>query len=100
MTCDVLRTMYDTAVSICSTTTWTSSKCFQNFVKHSDGSENNCIERLQQVCAEPFQRLTYTEVIEILQQTVKDGHKFEESEIVWGMDLGSEHERYICEQVS
>merc|ERR1712166_1388121 len=72
---------------------------FQNFVKHSDGSENNCIERLQQVCAEPFQRLTYTEVIEILQQTVKDGHKFEESEIVWGMDLGSEHERYICEQV-
>jgi len=72
---------------------------FQDFVKLSDGSKNNCIERLQQVCAEPFERLTYTKVIEILQDTVKGGHKFEESEIVWGMDLGSEHERYICEQV-
>merc|ERR1711865_1023821 len=51
---------------------------FQDFVKLSDGSKNNCIERLQQVCAEPFERLTYTEVIEILQDTVKGGHKFEE----------------------
>lgn len=72
---------------------------FQEHVKLSDGSKNNCIERLQQVCAQPFERLTYTKVIEILQDTVKGGHKFEESEIVWGMDLGSEHERYICEQV-
>ena len=44
------------------------------------------------------QRLKYTEAIEILQKAVADGHKFEE-EPVWGMDLPSEHERYICEKV-
>merc|ERR1711907_502242 len=61
--------------------------------------DKDCISRLENVIESPFQRLSYTEAIELLQQTVKDGHKFENSEIVWGMDLGSEHERYICEQV-
>jgi asparaginyl-tRNA synthetase len=45
-----------------------------------------------------FQRLTYTEAIEILQKAVSEGVKFEE-EPVWGMDLPSEHERYLCEKV-
>ena len=44
------------------------------------------------------QRLTYTEAIEILQKAVAEGHEFEEKP-VWGMDLPSEHERYICEKV-
>ena len=45
------------------------------------------------------QRLTYTEAIEVLQKAVKeDGVVFEE-EPVWGIDLPSEHERYICEKV-
>jgi asparaginyl-tRNA synthetase len=43
--------------------------------------------------------LTYTEAIEILQKAVEeDGVTFEEKP-VWGMDLPSEHERYICEKV-
>lgn len=45
-----------------------------------------------------LQRLTYTEAIEILQRAVKDGHTFEEKP-VWGMDLPSEMERYLCETV-
>ena len=45
------------------------------------------------------QRLTYTEAIEVLQKAVKeDGVVFEE-EPVWGIDLPSEHERYLCEKV-
>eukprot|EP00656_Telonema_subtile_P005266 TRINITY_DN12395_c0_g1_i4.p1 TRINITY_DN12395_c0_g1~~TRINITY_DN12395_c0_g1_i4.p1 ORF type:complete len:560 (+),score=174.83 TRINITY_DN12395_c0_g1_i4:139-1818(+) len=72
---------------------------FEKVLKPSDGKPNNCVERLEQVCSTPFTRLTYTEVIEILQETVKNGHKFEECNIEWGMDLGSEHERYICEVV-
>ena len=44
------------------------------------------------------QRLTYTEAIEVLQKAVTDGHTFEET-VVWGMDLPSEMERYLCEKV-
>lgn len=81
-------------------------------LKPSDGQPNNCVERLTgvcacpelsvsvlQVCTTPFTKLTYTEAIEILKKTVADGHQFEESNIEWGMDMGSEHERYICEVV-
>jgi asparaginyl-tRNA synthetase len=42
--------------------------------------------------------LTYTEAIVILQQAVADGVVFEEKPD-WGIDLPSEHERYICEVV-
>lgn len=46
-----------------------------------------------------LQRLTYTEAIEVLQKAVKeDGVVFEEYP-EWGIDLPSEHERYLCEQV-
>ena len=57
------------------------------------------LEKLQAVLAKDFTKLEYTEGIEILQKAVKDGHKFENSKIEWGMDLQSEHERYITEEV-
>lgn len=44
------------------------------------------------------QRLDYTEGIEILQKAVEEGVKFQEKP-VWGMDLPSEFERYLCEKV-
>jgi asparaginyl-tRNA synthetase len=56
--------------------------------------DKDVVERLKHVADTPFKRIAYTEVIELLQKAVKEGHKFENSEIVWGMDLGSEHERY------
>lgn len=57
------------------------------------------ITDLQKIIAQPFGRVTYTEVIDILLQAVKGGIKFDQSTIEWGMDLGSEHERYLCEKV-
>lgn len=56
-------------------------------------------DRLHQVLHSEFKRMTYTEAIDELQKAVKNGHKFDNSNIVWGMDLQSEHERYITEQV-
>ena len=47
---------------------------------------------------EDFVRLTYTEGIEILQKAVADGVKFEFPITGWGMDLSSEHERYLVEE--
>ena len=52
------------------------------------------IERLNFVVANDFQRLTYTEGIEILKAS---GQKFE-FPVEWGCDLQSEQERYLVEQ--
>jgi len=57
-------------------------------------------QRLQNVVDSKFARVTYTEVIETLQKAIENKEvEFEEMNIEWGMDLGSEHERYICEVV-
>ncbi len=61
--------------------------------------DKTLLERLHHVVNSDFKRMTYTEAIEILQKAVKDGHKFENNDIFWGMDLQSEHERYITEVV-
>ena len=59
--------------------------------------EKGLLERLNKLVTSDFAHMTYTKAIEILQEAVKNGHKFENNNIFWGMDLESEHERYICE---
>ena len=54
-------------------------------------------ERLRSVIDTEFKVLTYTEGIEILEKAVQDGHQFEYP-VSWGVDLQSEHERYLVEQ--
>ena len=61
--------------------------------------DNTLLERLNHVLNSEFKKMTYTEGIEILQKAVKDGHQFENNDIFWGMDLQSEHERYLTEHV-
>ncbi len=56
--------------------------------------DDTLIERLQGVLKEKFVRLTYTEGIEIL---MSSGKKFE-FPVKWGVDLQSEHERYLVEE--
>lgn len=55
-------------------------------------------DKLNHVLHSPFRRMEYTEGIKILQEAVKNGHKFENNNIEWGMDLQSEHERYLTEE--
>ncbi len=59
--------------------------------------DKTLLERLHSVVAEDFVRLPYTEGIKILEEAVAKGHKFE-FPVSWGMDLASEHERYLVEQ--
>ena len=56
-------------------------------------------ERLNHVVNTPFKKMEYTEAIEILKDAVAKGKKFEENKIEWGMDLQSEHERYLTEEI-
>ncbi len=55
------------------------------------------IPRLEGVLKEEFVRLPYTEGINILQEAIKNGKKFE-FPCEWGDDLASEHERYLVEE--
>lgn len=51
--------------------------------------------RLERMAAAPFTRVTYTEAVRLLE---KSGRRFEFPP-VWGMDLQSEHERFLTEEV-
>ncbi|CAK7075859.1 asparagine--tRNA ligase [uncultured Tissierella sp.] len=57
--------------------------------------DKGLIERLENVANSDFGRITYTEAIELLE---KSGEEFQYP-VEWGMDLQTEHERYISEQV-
>lgn len=61
------------------------------FAKHID---NTVISRLQDFISSDFAQVDYTDAIEILK---KSGKKFE-FPIEWGIDLSSEHERYLAEE--
>ena len=56
--------------------------------------DKDLIERLEFVLHNDFVRLSYTEGVEILKAS---GHKFE-FPVEWGIDLQSEHERYLVEE--
>lgn len=56
--------------------------------------DKELISRLQFIIDNKFERLTYTEAIDIL---VKSGQKFE-FPVSWGVDLQAEHERYLVEK--
>lgn len=56
--------------------------------------ENGLVSRLEHVANTPFARITYTEAVEILKSAPQ---KFE-FPVQWGIDLQSEHERYLAEQ--
>lgn len=57
--------------------------------------EKGLMDRLNNILNNKFERVTYTEAIDILKNS---GKKFE-VEVNWGMDLKTEHERYLAEEV-
>jgi asparaginyl-tRNA synthetase len=61
--------------------------------------EKDLIERLKLVVSTPFHRMTYTDAIELL--TKPETLEKAEFDVVphWGIDLGSEHERYLTDVV-
>ncbi len=62
---------------------------FNNFI------DKGLLDRLNNVINSDFGRITYTDAIKELE---KANDKFE-YKVSWGVDLQTEHERYLCEQV-
>ena len=61
--------------------------------------DKGLMDRLHNVVTNDFERLEYTRAIELLEEAQRKGRKFEYKVTGWGMDLQSEHERYITEEV-
>ncbi|KAJ4846263.1 hypothetical protein Tsubulata_008777 [Turnera subulata] len=77
---------------------WLLDKChddMQLMAEHDKG----CIARLKLVASTPFIRLSYTEAVQLLEDAVKHGKKKFEKKVEWGIDLASEHERYLTEVI-
>ena len=60
----------------------------------ADRIDATVIDRLQMVIDKPFERITYTDAVSILE---KSGRTFE-FPVRWGLDLQSEHERFLTEE--
>ncbi len=57
--------------------------------------DKGLIERLNNIVESDFERVTYTKAVELLKEAKKEF----QYEIEWGMDLQTEHERYLTEEV-
>lgn len=76
---------------------WALDNCKDDLEFLNKMIDKTLLERLNFVVDHDFVRLTYTDGIKILEDAVKEGHKFE-FPVYWGVDLASEHERYLVEQ--
>jgi len=57
--------------------------------------DNTLLDRLESIVNSEFGRVTYTEAVELLK---KSGKEFDYP-VEWGIDLQTEHERYLTEQI-
>ncbi len=69
--------------------------CVQDLEFFDKFIENGLIQRLQHVASAPFAHLSYTEAVHLLKKAPKQF----EFPVEWGIDLQSEHERYLAEEV-
>ena len=70
------------------------ANCAEDMQFFKDRVEPTAISTLEGIVAAPFRRLPYTEAVEIL---LKSGQTFEYP-VKWGIDLQSEHERFLTEK--
>ncbi|MDN5923923.1 MAG: asparagine--tRNA ligase [Xanthomonadales bacterium] len=70
------------------------NECADDMAFFAQRVQADAITRLQAFIAEPFERIDYTDAIKILENC---GQKFEYP-VAWGVDLQTEHERYLAEK--
>ncbi|CAN1758294.1 Asparagine--tRNA ligase, cytoplasmic 1 [Linum perenne] len=75
---------------------WLLEKCYDDMEHMVEFYDKGCIERLRMVSTTPFERISYTEAVKILEEAIEGGTKFD-NRVEWGIDLSSEHERFLTE---
>ena len=76
---------------------WALDHCSDDLAFLNKMIDPGLIDRLSGIINTDFIRLPYTEGIKILEEAVKNGEKFE-FPVSWGVDLASEHERFLVEK--
>ncbi|KAM0928326.1 hypothetical protein ACQ4PT_002417 [Festuca glaucescens] len=74
---------------------WILDHCREDMEFMVNHHDRTAIERLELVSETPFERISYTEAVEILENADKEF----ENKVEWGIDLASEHERYLTDVV-
>ncbi len=77
---------------------WALDNCKDDIEFLNKMIDKNLVQTLTSVIEEDFVRLTYSDGLKILDEAAKNGHRFEFPITGWGMDLSSEHERYLVEE--
>lgn len=94
----LLKCLLDYVLKQCPTELDFLNQRLLNYSNEQDRAELRLLERLRFVLAEPFARITYTEAIALLKEAESNKQgKFVYPVTDWGMDLQSEHERYLVE---
>jgi asparaginyl-tRNA synthetase len=70
--------------------------CGEDLAFFDERIQNGLVEGLGSVLSKPFGHMTYTEAMVVLE---KNSERFEVKPY-WGLDLQSEHEKFLCEQVT
>ena len=71
------------------------NECMDDMSFFNQFVEPGCIERLEHVATSNFETMSYTDAVSALE---KSGRTFEYP-VSWGLDLQSEHERYLAEEL-
>ncbi|KAL7096813.1 hypothetical protein ACP275_10G103400 [Erythranthe tilingii] len=75
---------------------WLLDNCYDDMEFMTKFIDKTAIQRLEMVAKSKFHRITYTEAVAILEEASKV-KKFD-NKVEWGIDLASEHERYLTEE--
>lgn len=70
------------------------AECPQDLAFFDRHINEGLLARLEHIVKEPFERVTYTDAVAILEKS----HKKFDYPVSWGIDLQSEHERYLVEE--
>jgi asparaginyl-tRNA synthetase len=69
-------------------------ECGEDMAFFSEFIEKSAISTLEHIATSPFERVTYTEAIRILEAS----NEAFEYPVSWGMDIQTEHERFLAEK--
>ncbi|XP_072997304.1 asparagine--tRNA ligase, cytoplasmic 1-like [Typha latifolia] len=75
---------------------WLLDNCLEDMEFMVNNYDKTALDRLKLVSSMPFERISYTQAVQLLEHVTDK--KFE-NKVEWGIDLASEHERYLTEVI-
>ncbi|MEO1444825.1 MAG: asparagine--tRNA ligase [Cyanobacteria bacterium J06635_11] len=72
--------------------------CADDMAFFNQRIDNTVLENANTIINSEFARVTYTEAIALLEAAIEKGDKTFEYPVSWGIDMQSEHERYLAEE--